>query len=644
MPVPRIFAFVAAGWLVASASAAFGQQPPLPVDEAFAFSTSRTAAGDAALRWDIADGYYLYRDKIEARNADGSPVEIVTSPGEPKEDPYFGRMEVYHREASATVAAKDSSASSPIEVTYQGCQDNGICYRPVTKSVDLAALGTVAAIPGTPASNALSDFVGGGAGWKGPAQSAPIATAPSTPIVAAQSAPAPDAPPVADPAGLPPAAPGASGIVTDGAGGGLVADLLSDGGTVWVVAMFLFLGLGLAFTPCVFPMYPILAGQLSRSGERLSPARGFLVSAVFVGAMASAFGLLGIAAAWSGQNLQIALQSDIAIVLVSAIFVLLALSMFGLFELRLPSAWTSAVGRTAFGRQGSLKASAALGFTSALIVGPCVTAPLAGGLLYIANTGDLALGAAALFALGLGQGLPLIAFGTLGASALPKGGPWMAAVMRIFGFAFLALAIWMLSRILPAGVALGLWSALLVGAGVFLGAFDLIGAEASGGRRAAKAGGLLSIVYGAILAVGAAAGADDPLRPLATLGAGPQAAQAPTFQSVVSAPQLSTLVAEDKGPSLLYFTADWCVSCDVIKKEVFENSTVRAELAGLRLLEADVSDDDPEQRTLMAELGVVGPPTMLFVDGNGREVPGTRLVGYITAPTFLESVRLAKGK
>src|SRR5690606_18986582 len=265
------------------------------------------------------------------------------------------------------------------------------------------------------------------------------------------------------------------------------------------------------FTPCVFPMYPILAAALAREGERLTPGRGLRLSAAYVLGLASAFALLGAAAGWSGQNFQMVLQSSWTTGVIVVVFIALALSMFGLFELQLPSAWTSWIATRTGRRGGSTGSSAVLGFSSALIVGPCVTAPLAGALLYIAQTGDIALGTAALFALGLGKGLPLLVLGAFGGRALPQAGAWMEQVKRAFGLAFLATAIWLATPLLPPGADLVLWAALLIGFASY--AFSVILPHELV-RTAGRALGGISLIYGAILMIGAAAGATDPLRPL----------------------------------------------------------------------------------------------------------------------------------
>ncbi|MEX6507183.1 protein-disulfide reductase DsbD [Jiella sp. M17.18] len=631
-------------FVLPSAASANPGLPP-DIDEAFALSADQTASGGIAFAWRIADGTYLYRDRIQLKTASGEPVPLKTPEGDPKDDPFFGRLEVYHHSATAIVSADALRAlakGATLSLTYQGCQDGGICYRPRTRTVDpadpsalsqpptaeavragLARLSKPGATSGPWSEAAATERQAAPASNAGPAErpATPLRTVSNLPTTASASNATPDA-----------------AAVTLDTSPGLVEGLLGDGGGAWVIAVFFALGLGLAFTPCVLPMYPILAGQLARSGEKLSATRGFALSATYVLAMAAAFAIVGFAAAWSGRNLQMALQSQAAIILVACLFAALALSMFGLFELRLPAAWTNRFAGARPAGRGSLAASAGLGFTSALIVGPCVTAPLAGALLYIARTGDVALGAGALFALGLGQGVPLIAFGTAGAQALPKPGPWMTRVTQGFGFVFLALAIWMVSRILPDALTLCLWSALLIGVGVSIGALDDLSSDSGSSRRLAKAAGVLAVLYGAILAVGAAAGGNDPLRPLARIASARVIREgAPQFRKVASAAGLRAGLRGANRPSLVYVTADWCVSCDVIKHDVFPDPAVTERMAGMQLLELDVSEADPAKSELMRNLGVAGPPTMLFIDRNGHEVPGSRLIGEISPRQFVKA-------
>lgn len=590
-------------WLAAGPS--FAQQAvgigaaPLPPDQAFRLSAARLDDGSLRLEWTIAKGYYLYRDNFAVR-AGAADLRIARFEGDAqsKDDPTFGVTATFQNKVAAQLPSPDTVAGS-LQVTYQGCQDAGICYPPTTRQVDLATLAI--SDPGKRGTGII------GQGWTEPA----------------------------------PAASASSVAIADDSGG-MVADLVKDGGLPLLIASFLLSGVALAFTPCVFPMYPILAGTIARQGEKVTVLKGFTLSLAYVLAMAGAFGLLGVVAAWSGQNLQMALQSPLTVGAVSVLFVALALSMFGLFELQLPASWVNAVGRAGSGTRGSHLSAAVLGFTSVLIVGPCVTAPLAGALLYIAQTGDVALGAGALFALGIGKGIPLVAFGTFGPKALPKAGAWMTSVRQAFGFVFLAAAVWMLSRLVAPAAALALWALVALGVAAWLGAFDTLAAEASGRRRAAKAIGLASALYGVMLAVGAASGAGDPLRPLGAIMAPRQGAPAGglSFRTAGEASELRQSMAEANGkPSLLYVTADWCVTCAVIDRTVLGDPAVRALLSGFNLVKLDVSDNTPAQREIMQSLKVVGPPTMMFVDAAGREAEGTRLVGEVTRATLEASAR-----
>jgi len=548
---------------MAAQSSIFSSDRPLPAQEAFALSVSEQPDGTRILSWEIAEGYYLYRDKLGAQSESGTPIPLQTPAGASMDDPTFGSVEIYSSSAQAVMGPVDG----PVTVTWQGCQNGGICYPPVSE--------TLAAVEGT--------------------STAPV----SDGVALAQD-------------------------------NGMIEGLHARGGTLMVLAGFLGFGLLLAFTPCVFPMFPILAGILTGQGRDLTVRRGAALSGVYVLAMASAFGLLGVAAAWSGQNLQIVLQSPAAVYGVAAIFVVLALSMFGLFEVQLPAAWTRRLSSAGASRGGTFGGAATLGFTSALIVGPCVTAPLAGALLYIAGTGDVTLGAGALFALGLGQGIPLMIAGTLGTQVLPRAGGWMDGVKRLFGLIFLGMAIWLIGRLMPGPVILALWATLLIGAGVFAGAMDLLPKEADMGRRGVKTLAVLSMLTGAIMAVGAALGGNDPLRPLAVLQngiAGPTNEQI-AFDTVTTPDALdAALAGETDAPALVYVTADWCVTCRVIERDVWSDASVQAALADVNLIAVDVTDFGEDGQRMLDRLAAVGPPTMVFLDRNRVERSGTRIVG-----------------
>jgi thiol:disulfide interchange protein DsbD len=379
----------------------------------------------------------------------------------------------------------------------------------------------------------------------------------------------------------------------------------------------------------------------------LTARRGFALSGVYVLAMAGAFGLLGVIAAWSGQNLQIVLQSPMAIYFAAAVFVLLALSMFGLFELQLPATWTRRLSSAGASSGGTVGGAAALGFTSALIMGPCVTAPLAGALLYIAGTGDVTLGAAALFALGLGQGVPLLIVGALGARVLPKAVAWMKSVKYIFGFIFLGMAVWLIGRVVTGPGILLLWSLLLIGGGVFSGVMDQLPESAGLWRRATKTASVSTVIVGAIMMFGAALGGDDPLRPLNQLRASITKANGDghsiDFINATTRQSLETALAEDPDkPVLVYVTADWCVTCRVIEREVWADASVQTALSGLSVIAADVSDFGAEGQAMLDQLGAVGPPTMVFLNRDRAEEPGTRIVGDATAKGVIASAEVLR--
>ncbi|MDC7788706.1 protein-disulfide reductase DsbD [Rhodoplanes sp. TEM] len=571
------------------APAATAEPLPPPADEVFTLAARRAPDGVLAIRIAAAPGHYLYRDGMQAV-LDGRALPLALPAGTEKDDPNFGLVEIYHDAVEARLA--DAPAAGRLRVSYQGCAERGICYPPVAKVIDLATLavsdppsrmvdGTrVAVAPGGAAADA-----------QGPASA-------STPSLA----PEPDA----------------------------TAGLLAGG---WgpMLAAFLLFGVLLALTPCVFPMIPILSGMLVRSGETLSPRRGFVLSASYVIAMAAAYGLLGLAAGWSGANLQAALQTPWALGLMAAALVALALSMFGLFDIALPAGLAARLGG-ARGGGGSITGAALLGFASALVVGPCVTPPLAAAMLYAAQTGEAGKGAAALFMLGLGMGLPLVAVGTFGARVLPRSGPWLARVKQIFGVVFLAVAASLLTRILPGPAALAVWGVLALAAGVFLGGFDRLGPASEWRGRLGKAAGLAAATYGVLLLVGAAGGANDPLRPLAFLmsdHATTREAPAPTRVASLAAFDRA-VAAHTGGPVLVAFTADWCTVCRS-NEAVLSEPAIRARLARLPVIAADVTTYGDDTRALMARFAVVGPPTLFLLDAAGREIPGSRLIGPITA-------------
>ena len=579
-------------------------------DDEFQLRAAHGRDGALALDWTIALRTHLYRDRFAAANARGEVVPLIIAPGVTEDDPNLGPTEVYRGTAHAEIAAKDVPASGELDVTYQGCAESGICYPPVTRAVDPATLAISKHESAGPVASGL---------W-----SAPVAAV-APPANTATSSKSVDATPAASSA--------------------------LAGGIVPMLAAFFAFGLLLSLTPCVFPMVPILSGVLARSGAGMTRARGFTMSGAYVIASALAYAAFGVAAAWSGENLQAALQTPLVLGLTSLVFVGLALSMFGLYELQLPSAWTSLISRDTPGagrtlRGGGIASAAALGFGSALIVGPCVTPPLAAALIYVAHTGDMVRGASALFAMGLGMGLPLVAFGTFGAGVLPKSGLWLARIKQAFGVVFLALAITMVARVLPDAVPLALWAALAIGAGVFLGALEPLPDSSGPVARVGKAAGIVGVVYGVALLVGFAGGASDPLRPLAFVaGDRPQTSPVLQADTVSSALAFDLAVASARRagkPIVVDFSAAWCTSCRAFERDVLTDPAIRARLKGATVIRADVTASDADSRSLMRRFGVVGPPTLLFLaSSDGAEIADTRLIGEVDKPAFEHALTLA---
>ena len=617
----RLLSFVVALMLAASVPSL--AQTFLSPNEAFDLKVSRQADGDLVFAWTIAPDHYLYRDHTVATAPGGEvAVPLRLQAGEKKDDPGFGVVDIWRNSGRAVVSAAEltrAGAPATINITYQGCLEDSICYPPMTRTVD---------VPTTPNARIAPREAEAST-----AQAAAV-LALQAPVTGVETQSAPEAAPVA-------AAPSPSPAVAQ-QDQGFIAGLADKGGVAWVLLAFFGFGVLLAFTPCVFPMYPILAGVIGRGVDGRGTQRGLLLSSAYVLGLATAFALLGVAAAWSGQNLQMALQSVWAVGGLSLTFLVLAASMFGGFELQLPSAWTSRLSRDNGAGRRSVTSAAGLGFVSALIVGPCVTAPLAGALLYIAQTGDVLLGALALFFLGLGKGVPLIVFGTAGARFLPKAGAWMDRVKMLFGFVFLGMAWWLASRILPPTATLALGAGLYLSAAAALGLFRPLTTSALAGL--ARAAALALAVWGVLLLIGLSLDASSPWRPLAPLTrtAGLTATAAPssifTVTDSAALTQAMARATERNRPAVIYFTADWCVSCRVIEREVFENDAVLAALGGVDLIKVDVTRSTPETGALMEDYGVVGPPTLAFFTPDGIEAPQTRLVGEVSARKVLAAL------
>ena len=591
------------------------------VDEVMQLSVTRDDKNALQLQWNIAPKIYMYRDKIQIEKPDGTQVPLDVNEGVVKEDLNFGNTEVLYNHAFAQVPEKDLPQDGKVLIRWQGCEEDSICYPPVTKSLDLQTLEVTKVALGFGGLSQSNGTAGQSLAQlptidlSGTEDTATDITAASTNALPAET--------------------GFWASLTDASAEDVNAWLGSN--FTLMLAGFFGFGLLLALTPCVFPMIPILSGMLAKSGEKLSSSRGFVLSTAYVVAMAAAYALLGFAASWSGYNLQAALQTPYALGFMALVFVALAFSMFGYYELQLPQGWTNFFSRKTAGKGGAISGALVLGFGSALIVGPCVTPPLAAALLYVAQTGDAVRGASALFALGLGMGVPLIIFGTFGAKFLPKSGPWLNTIKQIFGVVFLGLALYMILRLLSDENAMLLLALTALACGVFLGVFDRLSVKSTVMMRLEKTTGIAALIYGTLLMVGFAGGATDPWQPLAFLqGNGAQVAQ-----SIVAQPTkivrttaeydqaLKEAVASGK-PVMVDFTADWCVTCKSNEK-VMKQPEYAARLGHLTLIKADITEYSDANRDLMQRFNVVGPPTLMFLEAHtAAEQKQNRIIGELT--------------
>jgi thiol:disulfide interchange protein DsbD len=417
-----------------------------------------------------------------------------------------------------------------------------------------------------------------------------------------------------------------------------------ESGRLWVVmAVFFGAGLLLTFTPCVLPMVPILSGIIVGEGRKVTRRRALLDSLAYVLGMAVTYTAIGIGAALSGSLFSAALQNAWVLGAFAAVFVVLALSMFGFYELQLPSGWHSHFTEMSNRLSGGhWSAVVLMGMLSAAIVSPCVVAPLAGALLYIGQTRDTLLGGAALFSMAIGMGAPLVLVGVSEGMLLPKAGHWMKAVKQFFGVLLLAVAIWISAPVVPVAVQMLLWAALLVGSGVFLRALEPLPQEASGWTRLWKALGVLALLVGVAQGVGALSGARDPLRPLAGVFAeSPEARQPLRFEPVKTLADLDARLKTAGKPAMLDFYADWCVSCKEMERFTFSDPQVQARLAGMLLLQADVTANNAQDKALLKRFRLFGPPGIVFFDEKGREIEGLRVIGYQPPEKFMKSLDLA---
>jgi thiol:disulfide interchange protein DsbD len=563
----------------------------LPADQAFSFSAQNVGDGKLALQWKVAPGYHLYRSMVHVELAPSNVHmgKLDLPPGKLLDDPAFGKVQVLEGD-NRVLLPYIIQGAAPKEIavtsTFQGCADAGVCYPRQQKTIEVSLTPEPLVDRAPPATNTLA-------------------------LAASAAAPAPES------------------------NAANLAQGLQDR-FAWTLLLFFVSGLGLAFTPCVFPMIPILSGIIVGQKERPSRSRAFGLSLAYVLGMALTYTIAGIAAALTGAYLQAFFQSPWVLGAFALIFVLLALSMFGFYELQMPSAVQSRLSRV--GKGGHLLSSFVLGILSALIVGPCVAAPLAGGLLFVSQTGNVFLGGLALFALSMGMGMPLLLIGTSAGHLLPKAGSWMEAIKAVFGVLMLGVAIWFLSRVLPGPMSLLLWALLAIFSGIYLRALE---PAAAGWGLFRKALGVTLVAYGLVMGIGALQGQSDPLHPLPSAQystAQPASTAELAFTRVDSPAALQAALSAARGkPVLIDYWAQWCVECTRMDQITFRDPAVRKALAGYDLIRVDVTASGAASQALLARYHLAGPPAFIRVTANGRTAAVQE--GYLGPDAFLQWLR-----
>lgn len=558
----------------------------LPAEEAFSIEAIAAAPDALLLRLRSAPNYYIYRDSLAVRVSDRSMfVDGLDLPqARPINDAYFGDTFVYYDEVEVPVGlirGAGEAQSINVDIDFQGCLTDGICYPPMTRSLVVELPAATEATGSTRTPENVTRATGG-------SEQDRLALALSeTPLLA--------------------------------------------------LALFLLAGVLLAFTPCVFPMVPILSGLIAGEGDEINTGRAFRLSLVYVLSMALVYTAFGVVAGVFGQNLQAVFQHPAVLITFAALFVVLSLAMFGFYELQLPSRVQTKLNELSNRTEGgTLMGAAIMGALSALVVGPCVAPALMGALIYIGQTGDAVLGGAALFSMAMGMGIPLMVWGTSAGKLLPRAGAWMNAVKAVFGVGLLALAIWMLERILPAAVVMALWGSLAIACAVYLGALTRLEIGVSGWRKLWQALGIILLVLGIAQWLGALTGGRDWTRPLGHLQTGgvSQTIQAPTFANVETLDQLQSAVAAAQAPVFLDFYADWCVDCVRMERRTFVDPAVATRMGEFALIKVDVTAYNSDHQAILSHFGLIGPPALLFFS-QGQELGDLRRFGFMPPNEFL---------
>lgn len=621
-------------WLLAAlslfvflfANAARADEEFLDPQVAFKFSAKVVDGKAVAVTYDIADGYYMYRERFKFA-ADGATLGTPQiPPGKVKYDETFAKDVETYRHQVTIVIPVNAPGPFTLKVTSQGCSDKGLCYSPTESSARLMVVGGSA-----PASGGLLGLGSGQSAVNG-AQSVPGAAGAADAAGQAGSGAADATGNGA--AGTMPAAGGTAAGSGDSEMGRIEAAL--KGGSLLVIApLFILLGLGLSFTPCVLPMVPILSSIIVGDGAAGNRSRGLVLSVSYSLGMAIVYTALGVAAGLIGQGLSAALQNPWVLGAFGLLMAGMALSMFGVYELQVPAAMQSRLA-SASNRQsgGKLAGVFAMGAISALIVGPCVAAPLAGALVYISQTRDVVVGGSALFSMAVGMSIPLLLVGVSAGALLPRAGLWMQAVKRFFGVLMLAMAWWLVAPVLPGKVQMIGWAILGVGY-----AFYLLTHES--GKWVPKVIAVLFATLGIVQIAGLATGSTDPLHPIEKLAG--RADRHLQFTRIKTVEQLDAVLAQTGGKTvMLDFYADWCVSCKEMEKLTFIDEVVQRKLANTILLQADVTANDDADKAMLQRFKLFGPPGIIMFNAAGQEIPDSRVIGFQNTEKFLRSLEKLK--
>jgi len=600
------------------------EQELLPPDQAFKLTVKVRSADTLIAEFKPTKNYYLYKDKIAFKpESKGILIEKISLPqGKMKNDPTFGKTEVYYKPFQAVISLKrEMSASNQLTLaaTYQGCNEPiGVCYAPIDKVIKLTLPVAKAAV------RAIADSVSNDA------------TAATDFIKTKQADPTSELFRFSD---------NPRSVESES----IKINKMFEGGNFWLILTSFFgIGLLLSFTPCVFPMFPILSGIIVNRGKHLTKSHGFILALAYVMGMSLTYSAAGVAAGLSGAMLSAALQNAWVLGGFALVFVTLSLSMFGFYELQLPNSLQSKLSEEAGHLKGGhLTSVFGMGALSALIIGPCVAAPLAGALLYISQTRDVVLGASALFSMALGMGVPLLLLGASAGAFLPKAGPWMESVKRFFGVLLLGVAIWLISPVIPAAIHMLMWAVLFIISAIYLHAVDSLPERSSGFRKFLKGIGIITLLFGISLLAGVLSGSRDILQPLAKLNlAGINEnytnktsiieSQHLPFQRVSSLAELNKHIAESQNKYvMLDFYADWCISCKEMERFTFTDAKVKNRLRDVVLLQVDVTEGTIDDEALLKHFKLFGPPGILFFDRHGREIFDARTIGYQNKEDFL---------